>query len=268
MRPMRLTNKQIQEIVTELRKQLKTTKTISGELNMSYKFPEPKVTEKAKLVFTQIAWQKMNELINECSKEIAWHGLVEKHDKTYTVTDILVFPQTITAATVTTDETEYSMWIAQQPDAVFNKIRFHGHSHVNMGVTPSGVDTTYQEDMLNNLNDFYIFTIFNKKGDHWCAIYDVESNVAYSKDDIELVVPGTESKTWAQEQIKLFVKEPTPVPAAVIGSKYPINKFKKKDNKDNRPKEPSSTRYTDSLMYDDDGYYYGYGWQGDYYGQK
>lgn len=261
MRPMKLTNKQIQEIVSDLRKQLKLTKTISGELNMSYKLPENKEHEKAKLIFTQEAWSKLTALVNTCSKEIAWHGIVEKNNNVYTITDILVFPQTVTGATVTSDETEYSMWLAQKPDHIFNKLRFHGHSHVNMGVSPSGVDTTYQEDILKNLNSFYIFAIFNKKGDHWCAIYDIESNMAYDKNDIELITPNTQTEAWAKEQMDRYVKEAAPV--------TPKTTAKKKDKKEEKP----TGSYTDYLMNDDEqdwpGYgYYGYIGRGGYYGQK
>lgn len=271
MHQMRLTNRQIQELVSDIRRQLKSIKVIDGTFDLSYKVPEQKDAEKAKLIFTQTAWNKMTALVDTCDKEIAWHGLVEKNENEYTITDIIVFPQTVSAATVTSDETEYSLWVAQQPDEIFNSMRFHGHSHVNMGVSPSGVDTEYQNNMLKNLNDFYIFAIFNKKGDHWCAIYDVESNMAYGNSDVEVIAPNTEEAEWAKEQIKQFIKNPAPVPAATIASKYPINKHKKKADK---PKEKSNTPYTDSFMYDEDedgyvyGNYYGYPWQGGYYGQK
>ena len=48
----------------------------------------------------------------------------------------------------------------------------HGHSHVNMGTSPSATDTKLQEDHLAQLqdNDFYIFLIVNKKREIWCTI--------------------------------------------------------------------------------------------------
>ena len=186
MHQMRLTNKQIQEILVDMRRQLKQFATRHATLNINYQMPVQK-QDKARLIILPAAWEKLIALVDECDKEIAWHGTVIKTNYTYTVTDVFVFPQTVTGSTVTSDETEYSMWLAGQPDEIFNSLRFHGHSHVNMGVSPSGVDTTYQEDILRNLKDFYIFAIFNKKGDHWCAIYDVESNTAYDDKDIEVV---------------------------------------------------------------------------------
>lgn len=212
MHQMKLTNKQIQDILTNVRKELKLFKTTGNVLNISYKFPRQE-RPVAKLVIELNAWMKMQALIDKCDKEIAWHGLVEKDNNTYTIKDIVIFPQTVTGATVTSDETEYSLWLAQQPDDVFNKLRFHGHSHVNMGVTPSGVDTAYQEDMIHNVQDFYIFAIFNKKGDNWCTIYDVQDNIVYEDTDIELHIPTASAEAWAEAAIKEYVNIPKPVKA-------------------------------------------------------
>ena len=258
MHQMRLTNKQIQDIIVDLRKQLKNIKTMNNALSIDFKFPKQD-REKAKLIIEEKAWRKITALVEECDEEIAWHGTVTKDKDTYTITDIIVFPQAVTGCTVTSDETEYSLWLANQPDEIFNKLRFHGHSHVNMGTSPSGVDTSYQEDILHNLKDFYIFAIFNKKGDHWCAIYDLESNMAYDKEDIELITPDTEMTDWAKQSIKEYVKS----------SK---NTSSKATPKVAVKKQPKKT-ITDEIMEDmksTDGYdYYGYDYFGRYrYGQE
>lgn len=251
MHQMRLTNKQIQEILNQMRKDLKNMKTRSENLNISYRFQPLKETQKARLVILPEAWEKLIALVDECDKEIAWHGTVTKTSHTYTITDIFVFPQTVTGSTVTSDETEYSLWLAQQPDQIFNSLRFHGHSHVNMGVTPSGVDTTYQEDILRNLQDFYIFAIFNKKGDTWCAIYDVEDNIAYDNKDIDIITPNTGNKPWAKDAIKNFVKTYSLTPKSV-------------QKKDNKSKKDITQSIIDDT--DDDNYVYGGYPFGEYYG--
>lgn len=260
MHQIRLTNKQMQELITEFRKNLKTVKTITNTVNLSFKFPKQEKPP-AKLVIKLEAWLKIQALVDQCDKEIAWHGLVTKHGRTYTIEDILVFPQTVTGTTVTSDETAYSLWLAQQPDEVFNKIRFHGHSHVNMGTTPSGVDTTYQEDIIRNLQDFYIFGIFNKKGSNWCTIYDVEDNIVYEDDDIELITPDVSAIGWAIAAIKEYVDIPKPA-------------GKPKAKKKEEEKTAAELREEDDYVYGNnpyadytaDGYRY-YGGYG-YYGQK
>lgn len=179
------------------------------EINPSVKLKEE---EKIELVFSETARKKMYYLIKECDKEIAWHGLVERSGNGFYVEDIIMFPQNVTGATVTTDDDKYPAWINTQPNEVFNKINFHGHSHVDMGVTPSGVDKTYQENIIRQKmtgfaeeKGFYIFGIFNKKGDYWLNIYDIDNNKLYETDDIKYMVYEPHEQDWAKEQIKEYV---------------------------------------------------------------
>ena len=211
MRNIRLTNKQISEMCAEFRRQLKETKSRSGKIDLSYPLTSIKNGEKAEIVFTPVADKKLTALVDLCSKEIGWHGTVvrdpEKANR-FIIEDIFVFPQTVTATTVTPDETDYALWLAGLDDDTFNKLRFHGHSHVRMACTPSGVDTEYQDNILANLKDFYIFGIFNKNSSNWMLIYDIENNILYEDKDIIYCCNTSEEEDWAAEQIKELVKEP------------------------------------------------------------
>lgn len=187
------------------------------EINPSVELKEE---DKIELVFSETARKKMYYLIQECEKEIAWHGLVERTDNGFYVEDIIMFPQNVTGATVTTDDDKYPTWMNTQPNEIFEKIRFHGHSHVNMGVTPSGVDETYQENILRQRmtgfaeeKGFYIFGIFNKEGDYWLNIYDIDNNKLYETDDIKYMVYEPHEQDWAKEQIKEYVTIQTFTPA-------------------------------------------------------
>ena len=211
MRNIRLTNKQITDMCAEFRRQLKETKSRSGKIDLSYPLTTIKDGEKAEIIFTPTADKKLKALVDLCSKEVGWHGTVvrdpEKRNR-FIIEDILVFPQTVTATTVTPDETEYALWLGGLDDETFNKLRFHGHSHVNMACSPSGVDTTYQDNILENLKDFYIFGIFNKRGSNWMLIYDIENNILYEDKDIIYSCNESEEEEWAAEQIQNLVKEP------------------------------------------------------------
>lgn len=211
MRNIRLTNNQIKEMCAEFRRQLKETKSRSGKIDLSYPLTTIKDGEKAEIIFTTTANKKLIALVDQCNKEVGWHGTVvrdpEKRNR-FIIEDLLVFPQTVTSTTVTPDETEYALWLGGLDDETFNKLRFHGHSHVRMACNPSGVDTEYQDNILENLKDFYIFGIFNKHGSNWMLIYDIENNILYEDKDIIYSCNESEEEEWAAEQIEKLVKEP------------------------------------------------------------
>lgn len=166
--------------------------------------------KKRTICYSKDAWDKMCALIDKCDKEIAWHFVARRGqlDSYYHIDDIIMFPQTVTSATVTSDEQEYAAWVSQLPDETFWQLKGHGHSHVNMGTSPSSVDTDYQLDILNNgISDFYIFAIWNKKGANYHIIYDAAQNMVYEDADIELELPVSRWSEWAEDTINNFVKD-------------------------------------------------------------
>lgn len=148
--------------------------------------------KKATLSIEDLAWRKMKALVDEFDKEIAWHGIAKRGEaeNEYVIEDVLVYPQTVTAATVETDQEKYQMWLYSQEDDVFNHIRMQGHSHVNMNTSPSGVDTTYYERIVEQMGneDFYIFMILNKKGSRYVNIYDMKSNTIFETSDVTVTL--------------------------------------------------------------------------------
>ena len=193
------------------------------------KFPDGKITftktigvvnRKATVFFTELAWIKMQLLIREFDKEVAWHGIAKRGEDTakdeYYITDILVYPQEVTGATVNTDQEKYQTWLMNHDDDVFNDIRMQGHSHVNMGVTPSGVDTSLYERILEQLDDdmFYIFMIWNKRKEKTIKIYDLAKNVLFETTDIsvEVLDDGTGIEKFLKDA-KDMVKDKPVAPA-------------------------------------------------------
>ncbi len=134
---------------------------------------------------TPNAYIKMVRLVNGFDKEVAWHGYVTKTEQTYLISDIVVYPQTITATTVDADETLYPQWIREQGEHL-NNLRFQGHSHVNMGVSPSTTDITYFKDLLEQVNDYYIFLIINKNHQTHIRVYDKVQNVLFTEVPLKI----------------------------------------------------------------------------------
>lgn len=188
-------------------------------VTLNFKLKEVKDDRKAKLKFSKTAWMKIFALVHTYSTEVEWHGVVERVSAdTFYIKDILIFPHKVTGATVISDQVEYEKWLDTLDNETFNALRFHGHSHVNMSVTPSSVDMTYRHNILNNFGTpsptsdfFYIFLIFNKKGDISGEIYDLQNNALYSKsttaDEINIVVEDCDWLTEFLDEAKKVVTE-------------------------------------------------------------
>jgi hypothetical protein len=198
MKPYKLTDKDITKIQKEFEKSLKKYNNAAQPFYFNYT-PKPTTTtkKKIKLYCLPTAWCKMMTLVQKTSTEIAWHMLIEKTSKTsYVISDVLVYPQTVTGATVNTDDTKYALWVNDLSNEDFNKMRGQGHSHVNMGVSPSGVDTGYYNDLLSTMSKgYYIFMILNKREDMFLQLVDLDTNVIYDSSDIIFEVA---TKQWSQ----------------------------------------------------------------------
>lgn len=186
---IKLTPEYIEECKKEFEEALTSAKVADGKVSFSKILSAE--DRKATVYFTEMAWTKMQSLIREFDKEVAWHGVAHRGDDPemddYYITDILVYPQEVSGASVEMDVSKYADWLTENfEDERFNNIRMQGHSHVNMGVTPSGVDLTHQEAILDQLTDsmFYIFMIWNKSKANNIKIYDMEKNVLFEDKDI------------------------------------------------------------------------------------
>lgn len=187
-KPIKLTQSLKEQAVAEFAKALSNMKMSDGKVNYSKNFTY-KDEDKAKILFTPTAYAKMVSLLMAFESEVAWHGAGERvDDTTFLISDILVYPQTVSGTTVEMDTEEYAKWIMENDeDDRFNHIIMQGHSHVRMSTSPSAVDKTHQEEILAQLTDdmFYIFLIWNKKLEHTTKIYDLANNILYEDKDIE-----------------------------------------------------------------------------------
>lgn len=151
------------------------------------------------IFYSPLAWLKMHHFTNNCNHEIALHGLVRKLKTPgqYYVYDMLPYPQTVAAATVKATDA-YDAWLQDHEDAVFNNIRLQFHSHVSMPTGASGVDISYYESLISDIQDFYIFVIGNKQGDLNHMVYDKAQNILFDRADVffDVAMEKTTLKNW------------------------------------------------------------------------
>lgn len=264
-RVIKMTSQNLEEIRRDFDEALKGLKMFDGRINFTKTFGT--VQRKATLYFTELAYLKMTMLVREFDKEVAWHGIAKRGDDLskdeYIISDILVYPQEVTGATVNTDQEKYQMWLMNHDDEVFNNIRMQGHSHVNMGTTPSSVDTSLYERILEQLDDdmFYIFLIWNKRNEKTIKIYDLAKNVLFETSDVtvEILNDGTGIEHFLKDA-KEMVQNKTYAPAL---TPTVSNKKKKK-----KRVQSASTMSQLSCGYNSDEENYGYHnrWYEDYYG--
>ena len=196
---IQLTENEFVALRAEFEQALKLIKVSDGKVNFTKQFSS--FDRKALLYFTAEAHEKMQALVQGFDKEVAWHGVAERFDDDgkdgYLITDILVYPQTVTGASVDMDVDEYDKWIRDNAeDERMYRLRMQGHSHVNMGVTPSTTDLKHQSDILRMIpkTGFYIFIIINKRNDWNVKIYDLKKNVLFEEKDVSVhILPEEET---------------------------------------------------------------------------
>lgn len=158
---------------------------------------------RATLRITPQAYGKMLCMIFGTDKEVGWHGIIKRAEEgkpSFVLEDVILYPQTVTAATIDADSEKYPMWAMSLPDEQFNHLRFHGHSHVNMGVTPSGTDLNFREDLLGQFKDgFYVFMIMNKKFERSFQIYDMENNNLFESDEVDVYIGDGDTENYETE---------------------------------------------------------------------
>lgn len=222
-RPIKLTKELIEQMGREFMENLATAKLSDGKVSYTKSFTyEDKENSKATVWFEPAAFAKMLVLVHRFSDEVAWHGVIRRTARdTFVVSDILVYPQEVTGSTVTTDQERYQKWMIELDDEVFNAMHYQGHSHVNMGVTPSPVDEAFYESILAQLNadDWYVFMVINKRMEVYIKIYDMKSNTLYENGDVTIGILGDDGdlEAFVADAKELVVKRPYTAPATAAG---------------------------------------------------
>lgn len=249
MKRLKLNANEMKQIIADTLEQFsKGTRSVTITLDSLLKMSKPKDEDKPKVIVTEKAHKKMQALVKNTDKEIAWHGtVIRKDDMTFVIKDILVYPQKVTGATVDSDDDLYPLWLDELDDNTFNSIRMQGHSHVNMGTSPSAVDLTFYETLIPHIKDFYIFIILNKSGSMWINLYDLELNLVYETDDLNVKFVGHHYDEWSKKEIEEYVQ--SKYTQAGIGRTIPVKQSWR--GNDNKTKTKTKAELEHEKMIDD-----------------
>ena len=205
------------------------------------------------IYITPNAYIKMRMLVDKSDKEIGWYGIVNEMpglQATYIIEDIVVYPQKVTGVTVEQDEDRMFEFEMSLTTEQVNHKRFHGHSHVNMGTSPSGVDESFYQDLLSQVTDYFIITITNKRNEYTTRFYDVANNILYTDVPIQLMQDdGSLYLDW-YETNKEQVKEHTYTTTQITKPTLPANKSKTKTPTKTKQKQTSIFDYEDDYWDD------------------
>ena len=207
MKPYKMTSEQKKKLLNEIMKEAKekvdefeyssTTTSFSFEKEYS-----ETIKDKILLIYEPYAWLKMKALVSKFSSEIGWYGLVKKlSDAKYYIYDVKICKQKVNGARVIDGSPDNEFYENLGDDIDY--LHFQAHSHVNMGTQPSGTDTDNQVNTIQNMGGegFFIFQIWNKQGEINTFLYDLDKNLVYDRNDIEISVG------YADETLSDFIEE-------------------------------------------------------------
>lgn len=212
MRPFKITKDKHDELMKKFSAYLNNITMTTNSFSFSHSIADVKNKDKVFVTFTMKAYIKMRDLVDRFDSEVGWFGFIDKiSDLEYQITDICVYPQIVTGATV--KETNES-WDDDMPIDQIKRRHFHGHSHVNMAPNPSSTDIKHRDDQVSLVksDSFYFFMITNKKCAWTAALFDLANNTVYDTDDILLDVDLGDGEMLSDfvDEARKMVKTSTP----------------------------------------------------------
>ena len=170
----------------------------------------------------------MLKTTHAANKEFMFLGDVSKIGTDYLVNKVFLVPQQkCGAAYCETDDNKYPEWLAKNVPLEQRKyIRLHGHSHVNMGTSPSGTDDSQIKNLCENVRDYYIQLIINHNLQNTVNIWDKEQKLIFNNVNQYIKINKTLVAFNSRTQTQLLQ------PVLVSNGTYKIvdNKLKLADN--------------------------------------
>ena len=258
MKQIKILPEEIEKILREIRSELaRPAFNRSVSVKFSNKPKEKPAEEKAVVYITELARLKMDALVDKFDTEIGWYGVTERlqgDGNAFLVSDVLVYPQTVTGANIESDPVKEAEWFQSLDADILRKIRFQGHSHVRMGTSPSSTDCALYDRLLSMTDDFYIFMITNKRGEHTVFVCDIENNVMYENADVEVKIYPEETLGVLEliRDAKQKVRSSQPEVKSIGNEAKPAVNYGKTQKKSGKKQEAVGRFFSTAGRFDDD----------------
>lgn len=157
-----------------------------------------KTNSKISVVVELEAYKKMQCYIDICDKEVGWLGTAYKVGNEIRITDVFLFEQEVHATTCELTPggiadfvtNLYNTIDADEAMEISNNLTCWGHSHVRMGVSPSGQDDIQLRSFSSSGHEWFLRVIGNKFGEYEYTYIDYISGIEIKDLDWRIEIPG------------------------------------------------------------------------------
>lgn len=151
----------------------------------TYTILKPEIKPAPKIIFGRTAIKWIDAMVEIHPEEVGFYGVVDERDNnTYFIRDIF-YPKHSEVHSATCEistEGEYEMmaWLENHDrGGDIQKVRFWGHSHHAMGVSPSQQDEKQSLEKMEQNKSYFIRAICNKKDQMSVSFFDYDNQVRF-----------------------------------------------------------------------------------------
>lgn len=145
-----------------------------------------------KVLVSELAYDKIMAVEDRAPDEVGWLGTaMQLDDGTFLIEDIFILEQEVTGTVTEITNAglaKFMRRIMSQPNGaeIWNKIQYWGHSHDDMGVSPSGQDNNQMDLFAKSGHSWFIRSICNSKGDMKIDLY------FFNEEEVWIIFPNIE----------------------------------------------------------------------------
>ncbi len=180
-----------------------------------------------RILISKTAYDIMYYIVSESPEEVSWLGKVQRQGMNFLIEEVYLFDQEVHSTQTALDPDSVGAFFAElagRDDGVelVNNVRFWGHSHVNMGVTPSGsygpgnYGDLSQMHQFGESSDYFIMGIANKSGNFRFEIFFY---------DLGIKIEDVEWEIFELEQADLRDKIKTELSKKVRKAPPPVTNY-------------------------------------------